>query len=294
MLKLSRSRKVFFLTVTAFLYFYINVAISANNADSLNTKKTQTNNNEQTSELEILLRDEMVTAGGVFTATISKPAKADFLVTLGQTRAVLIKQKNTYKIMAGVDINTLFGEYLVSIQTPKAQLERIPFFVESSKAEFIENYENRHLPATKDITKKLLWSNREPQLPLIYPATGDWQEFFGAYYQAKNSLAHQNDLKRVEYLKLDITQPIDIMAPSKGVCFRVEFDEGYGYRVLLDHGMGLFSEISGLDNLLIEEQDVVEQGTMISSFKPNNLKTAKTVYWRVFMTNALVNPQALM
>jgi len=134
-------------------------------------------------------------------------------------------------------------------------------------------------------------------LPLIYPSNGQWSDDFGAYY---NSVLNKpnNRLNRVDYLMSEVSPLTEVLSPGKATCFDISYDEKMGYRVLLDHGMGLFSEISGLTNIAIEEQDIIEKGSVISTFGKEDFiekKQAKknTIFWRVFMTNASINPKSL-
>ena len=70
--------------------------------------------------------------------------------------------------------------------------------------------------------------------------------------------------------------------------------------------MGLFSEISGLYNLTISEQDIVPKNSLIAKFTTDDFITSKKgknknisnigdkkIQWRVFLTKSIINPTFL-
>jgi len=254
--------------------------------------------------LEVIFQENVSEPGGIVTFTLTKPTIKNFSLYLGQTKAVCIERQNSLKVITGVDINTLFGKYLLSAKTKKEQLLQIPFQVKPFAPQYLDKAPDMNgvkLISAEEVSKSLLWSNREPKLPLIAPVIGNWSKDFGAYYnQTLNESENQKkNLQKIDSLRLDINTPTIIGSPSNAVVFTIYFDEKAGYRILLDHGMGLFSEISGLPSISVEEQDVVTQGALIanfttSDFVKNRSPQKHTIFWRVFLTKALINPKSLM
>jgi len=254
--------------------------------------------------LEVVSQDNINEAGGVVTFVLNKPTVKDFSIYLGQTKAVCIERKNSLKVMAGIDVDTLFGRYLLSARTKKRHLLGMPFEVKPFSHKYLEKAPDMNgveLEPSDKLIKSLLWSNREPLLPLIYPVTRSWSDDFGAYYSLNSSQAtgENEELREVKHLRSRISSPTTVLSPSKAVVFTVSFNEKTGYSVLLDHGMGLFSEISGLPNISIEEQDIVTQGALISHFTREDfvekgLTKKQIVFWRVFLTKALIDPRSLI
>jgi len=284
--------------VVGFLYF--NTAFS----NTVETKEKDVPEVIKEIPLEVISQDNVSKSGDVVTFTLSKPTKKNFSVYLGQTQVICIEQQNSLRIVAGVDINTLFGNYLLSARTKKEQILQIPFQVKPFSPQYLDSPPDMNgveLASSDEVIKSLLWSNREPKLPLTFPANGNWSDDFGAYFSpgSDETKIQNNRLQKVDNIRLAISTPTVIRSPGKAVIFAVYFDEQTGYRVLLDHGMGLFSEISGLPNISVEEQEIVTQGTLIanvtaSDFVKNKIPQKQTVLWRVFLTKALVNPRSLI
>lgn len=266
--------------------------------------------------------------GGILSVIYPKFLSPQDDIKLGQTKTIVIQKQEGYQIIAGIDINTIPGQYLLTIQSEKEQLDSIDYLVIATKHKILDStidhtQEPTHLINSKHVKNSLIWSNRPPKLPIAFPAKptkGQWSDSFGQYYEKtkkkdfnenitqalskdpkKNDRAISKKLHRIDHLSLHFNEPLAITAPSDATCFAISFDSENGYTVLLDHGMGLFSEISGLHNLSISEQDVVSKGALIANFTQEdfsqNEKTQtlnnKTIYWRVFLTKATINPRSL-
>ena len=263
-----------------------------------------------------------ITAGEILIIPYSKALNAHDKIKSGQTEVAAISKAEHKLILAGIDINTIPGQYLLTIQSKKEQIDSIDYFVTASNQQFLAKPpEENALQDGSLIKKKLLWSNREPKLPFSFPAQGDWENLFGFYYEDKsNDSSRKNlvkafskksndttfEIQRIDYISLSFNKPLSVTSPSDAVCFSISFDEKLGYTVLLDHGMGLFSEISGLYNLTISEQDIVPKNSLIAKFTTDDFITSKKgknknisnigdkkIQWRVFLTKSIINPTFL-
>jgi hypothetical protein len=260
---------------------------------------------------------QRVVSGDILSVNTQTKFTLEDQVKLGQTKTIVLSKGTGHHIIAGIDLNTIPGQYLLTVHSKKLQLESINYIVTATQQQFL-NIAPRFnsLSNSEKVKESLLWSNREPKLPLIFPAEGNWNKSFGQYYESSESnllesgftqnITSQNKnklkkLHRIDHISLNFNKPLDVVSPSDAICFLINFDEENGYTVLLDHGMGLFSEISGLDNLTISEQDKVKKGSLIGNFTKENLVNkknttsliSKTIQWRVFLTKSIINPTSL-
>ena len=290
------------LLITLFFCLFVHPVL-AQETNSNDTKTiTDTNINPEIKELKL----QNVLPGEIFYLKIAEFEDEEYWPKLGQTRAILIRGKGSDEIYAGVDIKTNPGEYLLAIETSKKQLATYKFIVPTPvKPVFIENspsfFNDAPLANTQELSDTLLWSNFPPKFPLVLPVKGDWSNSIGHFYEKRlnSSNTQNNEIDIVDHIAIEIASPTQVQAPGDAVCFSISFDPIQGYSVILDHGMGLFSEITGLNNLTISEQDKVKQGAIIASFNTANFldKDSKpkdrTVRWRTFLNKSIINPYQL-
>lgn len=252
-----------------------------------------------------------VLPGGILYLKTKKFESTDYWAKLGQTRTIIIRGNDFDEIYAGVNIKTIPGEYLLTVETSKAQLATHKFVVPiPEKSIFIDNaarfFTGAPLSAIQELSNSLLWSNVPPKFPLIFPVEGVWSETIGHFYEnkiessTKKNRHNVSEIGIIDHVAIELSKPTSVLAPSDAVCFSITFDPNHGYSVILDHGMGLFSEITGLTNLTITEQDRVKQGAVIANFntasflnnkdKPKN----RTVRWRTFLNKSIINPYQLI
>ncbi len=291
---------------TLLMLFLINLLIRPIFAQDTNSDKTNLIQDSDTIKLQKIL------PGSVLYLKTNKVDYDNYWAKLGQIRTVFIRGNEFDEIYAGIDINTIPGEYLLSVETSKKQLATYKYVVPIPKESIFINNTTRFfagapLSATTDLSKSLLWSNVPPKFPLIFPIKGEWSQTIGHFYEKKSenlSKNKQNDFSEIgviDHISIELSNPTPVLAPSDAVCFSITFDPDHGYRVILDHGMGLFSEITGLNNLTISEQDRVKQGAVIASFNTadfldsnnNNKLNNRTVRWRTFLNKSIIDPYQL-
>ena len=275
----------------------------------------ESNSNENALDQDIETIDAVklvnILPGGVLYLKTNKFDSTDYWVKLGQTRTILIRGNDFDEIYAGINIKAIPGEYLLSVETSKEQLATHKFVVPVPQEPiFIDNvdrfFSGAPLSPTKELSNSLLWSNVPPKFPLNFPVKGDWSETIGHFYEKNIESSTQknqhntSEIGVIDHVAIELSAPTPVLAPSDAVCFSITFDPNHGYSVILDHGMGLFSEITGLTNLTITEQDRVKQGAVIANFntasflnnkdKPKN----RTVRWRTFLNKSIINPYQLI
>lgn len=307
---------IFFLTPFFLILSLYNIA----NAQTTNIKQEQENpqsesqrtflgsNNHQLSN-----KKAQVLPGGVLYIRSPKLDTSSYMAKLGQTKTILISKGLFDDIYTGIDINTVPGEYLLAIETKKKQIKTYSFTVPTPKEINFLDIDSDTMKVVplhnkKQILNTLVWSNIEPKLPLSLPINDKWTDTFNYLFEekAKRKTSQENNkLISVDHISLTLNKPSQVIAPTDAVCFSISFSEDHGYTVILDHGMGLFSEISGLYNLTISEQDRVKKGTLIANFNTNDFRNdnksksddkvqTRTVRWRVFLNKSVINPYHLI
>ncbi len=223
-------------------------------------------------------------------------------VYFGRHQTIVLDNDDYWKVIIGVNLQSIPGRYVASVVEADKSNGKLDFTViphhYSLASDIGKTVKNRLIgrllsrkPQTTTqfkILKDLPWSNLSPQLPLNYPAKGSWSDQFGHVYQNSDQ-----QMVQTESIQLTTTQPQLITSPADAICLQIDEEDGR-FSVWLDHGMGLFSHISGLPDIAIEEQDKIIQGSMISNITDNasNRRPTKVV-WRVVMNNALINPHIM-
>ena len=218
----------------------------------------------------------------------------------GRKRLAAITEGEQWRVFVGIATDMIPGKYVITVTQPDKNNEQITFVVKPSRkalssTQKINRPSNFILNRLQSRQKKdsstfelpdLPWANLTPVLPITYPAKGQWSQNFGELKIGKN-----NDLKRLNHIQLVTTEPQPILSPADAICLEIT-QQNDTYSVWLDHGMGLFSHISGLKNITIEEQDKIVAGSMISNIIDRKTTKPQSIQWRVLFNGVLVNPHS--
>lgn len=225
----------------------------------------------------------------------ANPPTASF----GQQPVIVLDNGAQWRLLVGIGLATIPGNFVASVVNTDNSNFGIDFTVAPFAYPLIDTVKrtrgNRLLdliskPAEKRRNKRpeLPWSNLPPQLPLQYPAQGPWQQHFGHIDQPKADKQEQK-----QQITLVVDQAQSIVTPSDAVCLQIQEENGK-FSVWLDHGMGLFSYISGLPNITIEEQDKIVRGAVIGLVTDDMTSGGQVVLqWQVVMNSVAVNPQIM-
>ena len=218
----------------------------------------------------------------------------------GRKRLVAIAEGEKWRVFVGIATDMIPGRYVIIVNQPDLNNERINFTVKPSQdvlstqtkvnrsSYSILNRLQSRQKKTASLFKlpDLPWANLTPILPISYPAKGQWSQNFGEL-----QITNDNSLERLNYIQLSTNKPQPILSPTDAISLKITEQKGI-YSVWLDHGMGLFSHISGLKNITIEEQDKIVAGSMISNITSSKTTTPHTIQWRILFNGVLVNPHS--
>jgi len=247
-----------------------------------------------------LLNDLNVYPGDILSVTYPLVAQEIPEFYFGRKRLAALAEEAQWRVFVGVATDMIPGKYVITVTQPDKSNEKLEFVVKPSrnalsttkKINRSSNFILNRLQSRKKTSSPtfklpdLPWANLTPVFPINYPAKGQWSKNFGELQVSSN-----NDLTRLNHIQLVTTEPQPILSPADAICLEITEKDGI-YSIWLDHGMGLFSHISGLQNTTIEEQDKIVAGSMISNIIDRKAVTPQTIQWRMLFNGVLVNPHS--
>ncbi len=236
--------------------------------------------------------------GGVVELELEK--KSDQLpeVRYGLYEAVVLEKTKVWRVLIGIDLNTLPGEYVVYIDDHQQSLDNFRSIdiihepAASTSAEPLPADYARNLVREPSAWSEIEFSNtQQPNLPLRRPADGDWVMRFGEKVANENS----GKILTINSAAMTTTKLTNVIAPQDAIVSRVVTDSETGRsQVFLDHGRGLFSVIDGVFDVTVEAGNGVIAGAMLGNTgSPSDRAEPVTLYWQTRMNRTLVNPQIL-
>ncbi len=236
--------------------------------------------------------------GGLVEFILPKNSSILPIVQFGIHEPVIIDQIDHWRVVVGLAVNTLPGDYLLYVKhlDSTSPAYNIKFTVKH-KDYPIDTIGSETTPAI-NLTHKsfsdLDFSNSEqPELPLRKPIKGDWDDLFAykKYNTDKNLKAPI--LTTQNYISPKSTESRIVIAPAKAIISKIELnnDPSQLATVFLDHGRGLYSIIFGISDLSVTLGDGVVAGSVIgklpSSAIPSELK------WQSLINGVYINPLIL-
>lgn len=105
-----------------------------------------------------------------------------------------------------------------------------------------------------------------------------------------------NGNERSPHMALDLRGAVgrEIFAPKSGKVVLAENHFYGGNKVILDHGGGLFTAYSHMSEILVEQEDVIEAGTVIGFVGMTGRVTGPHLHWEVFLNGNRINPELLI
>jgi len=231
--------------------------------------------------------------GGVAELKLDKQSDLLPEIKFGISEPVIIDQGDSWRILIGLSLDTLPGEYLVyikrSIEDATATHEKI----QVSQKNYVlskEEKKPKHIHQTHKTVSQIEYQNtQQPSFPLSFPAQGNWNTSFGELYfnKRKKTLQSQNTVW------LNVESKLNITSPQNAIVSNIETDKHGLSTVFLDHGRGLYSIISGLNDITVEIGNGVVAGAVIgnTTLPKESSKQRKTpLSWQCMMNGVYINP----
>ncbi len=238
--------------------------------------------------------------GGIAALSMPKQSAVFPTIKYGLYEPVIIDSGAEWKILIGLDLDTVPGEYLLYVKdnASEAPAYNMVFTVDNNSILFIEelhaDYGEFKLDSLSDVDFQ---NSEQPKLPFIEPTTGTWSDLFGAVVLNQNPNRKSTAPKRQDYVSLAAAEFSPVTAPSNAIVSRITLsdsptNEPQLATVYLDHGRGLFSIISGISDLSVETGNGVVAGAVIGKLPPSDKQFSELV-WRCVLNGVLVNPLIL-
>lgn len=247
--------------------------------------------------------------GGIAELRLPKSSANLPLVKFGLREPVIIDAGDHWRILVGIELDTLPGEYLLYIKPAATDSEAstAKFTVQQRLFPLQNTTPERPLKIVHKHFSELDFSNsNQPELPLQLPVNwpDQWSRNFG-HISGLEELQQEVDdfddaseadesLKQQNYISLTTTALAPVIAPQNAIISRViQSDEGLA-TVFLDHGRGVYSVISGVANLNVELGNGVVAGAVIGkSPQQSDIATPHTLYWQTVINGVYVDPWLL-
>ena len=233
--------------------------------------------------------------GGIAELIIEKQGSELPEVKYGLNDPVILDAGNHWRVLIGLELETLPGSYVVYIKRTRkdssAYVEK--FQVEQKIYPIHDEGVDHRIQLLHTQLSELDFSNSaEPKLPLIFPveSLGQWQDNFGHLHQNPDNL----ELIVQNHIKLETTALAPVLAPQNALVTKITTDEEQLSTIYLDHGRGLYSIISGVADLSVAVGNGVVAGAVLGKLPAlNDNAQPTTLYWQCSLNGALINPLLL-
>ncbi|MFT6101097.1 MAG: hypothetical protein ACJAYF_003659 [Arenicella sp.] len=255
--------------------------------------------------LSSLANDKFSHPGGVAQLTIPKSSSDTPEVKFGLNEPIVIEYLDYWRILVGLSLETLPGEYVVYIKSgvDGSTVEYKKIVVKQNDYPFRE-YSDRNSIVNHHATIKaansfneLDYSNtQQPSLPLRWPLDGSWSNNFGhKLYDTRLAT-----LFTPNALFISATELSTVVSPQSAIVSKIATSASGVSTVYLDHGRGLYSILSGLSDITVEVGNGVVSGAVIGTLLANDegaldksISADQTLIWQTVINNAYVDPQVL-
>ncbi len=236
--------------------------------------------------------------GGIIDLEIAKQSTNLPDVKYGTKDVTVLDQGTSWRVLVGIDLTTIPGEYLLYIkrQSEDSNAYSEKFEVGHKIARFINSATDTQVSALyHDIFSDISFNNtNQPALPLSYPASGQWADYFG--HINTNPLTDNVDARN--FISLTTTEVIPVTSPQDAIVSHIiesdpnEYNNKKNCILFLDHGRGLYSVLSGVTDLTIKVGNGVQAGAVLGKVysDSNTNSQPRTLIWQTVLNGAYVNP----
>jgi hypothetical protein len=241
--------------------------------------------------------------GGIAQLRLPKLSSSLPMVKFGIAEPPIIESENHWRILIGLDLAILPGEYLVYVKHNDVDLAATSLkFDVVQKTYPVTNIDDlRSAVHARDLNhdkfSEIDFENSEqPHLPLKRPIDGTWVDVFGSVASSNNPLSKSSETRVQNYVYFSSTELKIVTAPQNAMVSRIiqgPQPEALA-TVFLDHGRGVYSILSGVADLSVEVGNGIVAGAVIGKL-PSSLNTDQpsTLFWQSVVNGVYVNPLIL-
>lgn len=254
---------------------------------------------------ENLVSDEKFNfPGGVIEVRLEKQSDQIPDIKFGLANPVIIEYKDYWRVLIGVGLDVLPGEYVMyykpnfdgasgEYRSLSVQQKVYPFTkYQSNQAKELQRAHKTH-----DSFSDLDYENtQQPSLPLSLPVKGIWSDYFGhVLFDEKTSR-----MLTPNALVLQSSEETVIRSPQNAIVSKIRTDQAGISELVLDHGRGLFSILSGVTDLTVETGNGIVAGAVLGRLIEVDSPTIRQaaaqrpkLVWQTVVNGAYVDPMIL-
>ncbi len=239
--------------------------------------------------------------GGIIELHLEKQSDQIPDIKFGLANPVIIEYKDYWRVLIGIGLDVLPGEYVMyykpnfdgasgEYKSLLVQPKVYPFTnYNANEAEELQRSYRTH-----DSFSDLDYENtQQPSLPLSMPVKGIWSDNFGhVLFNDKTSR-----MLKPNALVLQNSDETVIRSPQNAIVSKVYTNQAGISELVLDHGRGLFSILSGVSDLTVETGNGIVAGTVLGRLIDEDKPTIRQapaerpkLVWQTVVNGAYVNP----
>lgn len=246
------------------------------------------------------VRAEYSYPGGIAQIEVDKQSQELPEAKFGLSDGLILESKDAWRILIGLDLNILPGEYVVYFKhaVKGTSGEHLGINVKQKNydlvgADMVQSTtmdQAVHLEVSKQtVFSSIDFSNSgAPSLPLALPLECNWDNKFGQQILARDN----TKVLRNNAVSCSINGQENVVAPQNAIVSHIEIDENQIATMVLDHGRGLYSILTGLTDLSLELGNGVVKGAVIGRLAMNEQNQSKLI-WQTILTGVAVDPSIL-
>lgn len=251
----------------------------------------------------VSINSEFSFPGGFVELTIDKQSDELPIARFGIHEPIVIQEKSSWRIIVGLSLETLPGDYVVYVKraTKGSPAFNLKFTVAQKKyplaEQLISPQQTQEVKGVLSSLSDIDFSNSvEPSLPLRLPFNGDWLDEFGTIHQVQDgTFVAQNQLRHQ-------AAPLStVQAPQNAIVSLIKTSSDGTSTMVLDHGRGLYSIISGFGDLTVETGNGVVAGAVLGRVQATGVNDANSqarqtsmLGWQLVINSNYVNPLLLV
>lgn len=221
-------------------------------------------------------------------------------IIFGNKSILTITEDNKLYAVVGLPQDILPGKYILKIESASDgptkrnfKIDPLPAYLNQRTVNLPEKYNSLAFSLLDTQEKNLLVSNTAENKNSTDPTFIFHQLVStGSYIPYGWLLKKQGEVKMIDHSWITYITKIDeiVTAPSNALVEQIFFSNSSGITVILDHGKGLKSIISYLNDTILKPGEPVESGDVIGITKTIKNMSIGRVDWQLMLNNYLIDP----
>lgn len=221
-------------------------------------------------------------------------------VRFGNKKIAVISENSRWIAVVGLPQGILPGKYILTLDSSSDNQSKKYFRVDplpatqSKQAVTIPEYLNSLEFAPLNVKTQRMIFDSSQDLEITIDTQFIFQQIInsGSYLPYGYLLNRQNPVTVIDHPWITyITNPDELVrAPSPAIVEQIYLSEFSGLNVVLNHGAGLISIISYLNDTILKPGDSINSGDIIGTTKTIDDLSISRVDWRLMLNGYFVDP----